>query len=474
MTVAPAAATINVGATRQLTATVVPADATNKAVTWTSGNTTVATVVYDGDGRLATVTGVAAGNAVITATTVDGNHTATSTITVTVPAAAPPSPGDWGDVTPAVPLVVPPAAPAVTATDVRGATGAAFTEDFSAEEAEQGVTVGADALEGMRDLGREVRINTPQAAVVLPPRLAQAVLEQDAGSMIVISVTPGVGDLPPSPAHLRPAGADVEVSARVKQDNREVGLEGERHLILPYDPQRVQNPSRLGIYRWENGRWRYVGGRADTATNTVRVRLTGFSRYAVFENVRTFSDLAVHWATNDIHVLSTRYIVSGLPGGSFAPDRTVTRAEFAAMVVNALEFAGHKAQDAVAKTFTDIPSGAWYAQAVSTAAAAGLVGGYADGTFGPERSITREEAAVLTVRLLKRLGVEVPPAPESILESYRDAGAVGAWARTTMAAAAQTGIIGGTPEGKLAPADRLTRAQAAVLLKRALAKADLL
>ncbi|MEW5953484.1 MAG: S-layer homology domain-containing protein [Bacillota bacterium] len=102
------------------------------------------------------------------------------------------------------------------------------------------------------------------------------------------------------------------------------------------------------------------------------------------------------------------------------------------------------------------------------------MGGYADKTFRPERSVTREEAAVLTVRLLKRLGVEVSPAPESILEPYRDAGEVGAWARATMAAAAQTGIVGGTPEGKLAPADRLTRAQAAVFLKRALAKADLL
>ncbi|MEW5954319.1 MAG: S-layer homology domain-containing protein [Bacillota bacterium] len=123
---------------------------------------------------------------------------------------------------------------------------------------------------------------------------------------------------------------------------------------------------------------------------------------------------------------------------------------------------------------TYIPSGAWYADAVSTAAAAGLVGGYADKTFRPERSVTREEAVVLTVRLLQRLGVEMPPASESVLKSYRDAGEVGAWARATMAAAAQTGILGGTPEGKLAPADRLTRAQAAVFLKRALAKADLL
>lgn len=64
------------------------------------------------------------------------------------------------------------------------------------------------------------------------------------------------------------------------------------------------------------------------------------------------------------------------------------------------------------------------------------------------------------VRLLKYLQVQVPPAPESILESHYDGGEVSAWAHAPLAAAAQNGIIGGTPEGKLDPAGRLTRAQA--------------
>ncbi len=85
VTVTPAEATVNVGATRQLTATVAPADATNKAVTWTSGNATVATVVYDGDGQFATVTGVAAGQATIIARTTDGNFTAIVNVVLRLP-----------------------------------------------------------------------------------------------------------------------------------------------------------------------------------------------------------------------------------------------------------------------------------------------------------------------------------------------------------------------------------------------------
>jgi|GEM_PF-530266 len=77
VTVSPASATINVGGTQQLTATVSPSNATNKNVTWTSGNTGVATVNSTG-----LVTGVASGTATITVTTQDGAKTATASITV--------------------------------------------------------------------------------------------------------------------------------------------------------------------------------------------------------------------------------------------------------------------------------------------------------------------------------------------------------------------------------------------------------
>ena len=77
VSVAPASATINVGSTQQLTATVIPSNATNKSVNWSSSNASVATVNSSG-----LVTGVAAGTATITVTTVDGSKTATSSITV--------------------------------------------------------------------------------------------------------------------------------------------------------------------------------------------------------------------------------------------------------------------------------------------------------------------------------------------------------------------------------------------------------
>lgn len=78
VTVAPKTASVKVGATVALTATVTPSNADNKAVTWSSDKTSIATVDSNG-----VVKGVAAGTAVITARTVDGNIVATATITVT-------------------------------------------------------------------------------------------------------------------------------------------------------------------------------------------------------------------------------------------------------------------------------------------------------------------------------------------------------------------------------------------------------
>jgi uncharacterized protein YjdB len=80
VTITPETATINVGDTQQLTVTVLPADATNRNITWTSNNPAVARVDANG-----LVTGVAAGTATITVTTVDGGFTDTSVITVVVP-----------------------------------------------------------------------------------------------------------------------------------------------------------------------------------------------------------------------------------------------------------------------------------------------------------------------------------------------------------------------------------------------------
>ena len=94
-------------------------------------------------------------------------------------------------------------------------------------------------------------------------------------------------------------------------------------------------------------------------------------------------------------------IISGVGGGRFSPDSTMTRAQFAKIVVCAL---GLEAQ--YRGTFADVAESAWYAPYVDTAAAYGIVRGVGDGNFNPDSSITRQESAVMLARAAALCGFD--------------------------------------------------------------------
>ena len=104
------------------------------------------------------------------------------------------------------------------------------------------------------------------------------------------------------------------------------------------------------------------------------------------------------WFNNAISTLANMGIIDGYPDGSFRPNATVTRAEFAKMAVGffettAAEYAGY---------FTDVEPDAWYTEYVEAAARVGLVEGYGDGTYRPNGDITRAEACTIINRTLGR------------------------------------------------------------------------
>ncbi|MCR2806309.1 immunoglobulin-like domain-containing protein [Paenibacillus soyae] len=198
----------------------------------------------------------------------------------------------------------------------------------------------------------------------------------------------------------------------------------------------------------------------------------GNSIYTVLEVNRTFEDLVGHWANSDIEQMAGKLIVNGVTAASFAPEREITRAEFAALIVRSLGLT----IDGDGKTgFSDVGSGDWYAAAVATAVSAGIVNGYADGTFRPEAFITREELAAMVIRALKFAG---NPAEElssdelaDILGESKDADYI-VWAHQELAQAVRTGIVIGKEEFMLAPRALATRAEAAVMIKRFLKQAE--
>ncbi len=131
------------------------------------------------------------------------------------------------------------------------------------------------------------------------------------------------------------------------------------------------------------------------------IKRNSSSVYTLVEFNKSFNDIATHWAKADVELLANKLVVDGVTNTTFVPERNITRAEFAALVVRALGLNILTPTSA----FKDVNSSEWYAGVVTTATVAGIVDGYEDGTYRPNAQITREELAAMVVRALKYAGV---------------------------------------------------------------------
>ena len=135
--------------------------------------------------------------------------------------------------------------------------------------------------------------------------------------------------------------------------------------------------------------------RAEVTTMFARLLTEKMTADQTYSN--TFSDEAKsHWAANYIGYMQQFGIITGYADGSFRPDASVTRAEFAAIASR------FERLTEGTKSFSDVPGSHWAAKYINFAATRGCVNGYADGTFRPNNSITRAEVAAVTCRLLER------------------------------------------------------------------------
>ncbi len=137
--------------------------------------------------------------------------------------------------------------------------------------------------------------------------------------------------------------------------------------------------------------------RAEVATIFFRL-LTDESRADYWKTTNSFSDVAKgDWFNNAISTLSNAGIITGYPDGSFKPNASITRAEFAAISVRFSDVVYTQNS-----SFTDVDASHWAAKYISLAEYLGWVNGYPDGTFRPNNLITRAESMTLINRVLER------------------------------------------------------------------------
>lgn len=168
------------------------------------------------------------------------------------------------------------------------------------------------------------------------------------------------------------------------------------------------------------------------------------------------------WYYSDVVNAFQRGLVDGVLPNRFEPEEPTTRA----MLVQMLYRMAGKPNGGN-DSFTDVPADAWYAEAVCWACSADIIGGYGNGTFGPEDNVTREQLTTILYRYASYYGLDTEN--NGTLGDYPDVKNVSRWAVPSMAWAIENGIVNGTREGKkvlLAPKSFASRAQIATLLNR--------
>ena len=197
--------------------------------------------------------------------------------------------------------------------------------------------------------------------------------------------------------------------------------------------------------------------------HTLTAEAHHFSWYAVIEYDKAFDDVpAGHWAERNIKRLAARQIVKGESPARFAPDRPVTRAEFAVLLARALRLEAPASPDGEA-IFADVRADAWYAAELRAVAEAGIIRGRGDGRFAPEEPIAREEMAVMIMRALALMAGPSDGEPAAGLP-YRDLAEISEWAREAVAQAHALGIMNGRGGGLFEPKGTATRAESAKVI----------
>uniref|UniRef100_UPI001C4068BE immunoglobulin-like domain-containing protein n=1 Tax=Paenibacillus allorhizosphaerae TaxID=2849866 RepID=UPI001C4068BE len=243
---------------------------------------------------------------------------------------------------------------------------------------------------------------------------------------------------------------------------------------IPAFRQYVERTVSLGVNHipvtatavwWDEAKseYRFVPAAFDTKDGETAavMKRQGTSLYTVLNRPVSFNDMRSHWAQNEVSLLASKLVIQGRSADSFDPDGSITRAEAAALLVRALGLNGAQGASVFADT-----AGGWYEPDVITATQAGLIQGYADGTFRPDGNITREELAVMLIRAVRYTGFTKGKSAQTA--NLPDAGQISAWARAAVDEAVGLGMIQGDEQGAFHPRQFVSRAESTAMLYRML------
>lgn len=188
--------------------------------------------------------------------------------------------------------------------------------------------------------------------------------------------------------------------------------------------------------------------------------------------VPPYSDTTGHWSELIVKRLAAKGSISGNPDGSFRPESSITREEFATILVRALDrTAAAKELTNFRAPFTDVASGKWSSGYICEAYELGIINGYTNGSFSPKQRITRAEMAVMLASAGDYLGKQ---AATQKAKQFNDSYKIPTWAKSSVDAMTALAVVGGYPDGSFRPQRQTTRAEAAAFLSAFLDRYSLL
>ena len=435
-----------VGGTETLTATVEPSDATNKNVTWSSDDTSVATVDASG-----LVTAVARGTAVITATAADGSGAnASCTVTVSRYSSGGGSSSSSTSLSDRAIDDIQDARPGDTVEITLRPGRTTLEREVFEELAGQDITLEIDAGDGVLwtvnglDIPEDTRLHDLDLDVDLG--------DSDIPVRVLNAVTGEISTVQLSLAHDGEFGFTMTLSAPLGRDNADYW-------------------ANLYWYNEETEELEFQQAARIARDGTAEFALDHASDYAIVIDDRShepvdlpFNDVPEgYWAYDAIQYVYGEGLMAGTSGSTFSPEGTTTRGQIVTIlwrlsdspVVNYL------------MDYSDVSLDSYYAEAIRWATSEGIVGGYGGGVFGPDDPITREQLAVMLHRYAQHQGYDVSIGEDTNILSYADAFTVSEYAVSALQWACGAGIISGTGDGStLTPQGEATRAQAATVLMR--------
>jgi len=259
-------------------------------------------------------------------------------------------------------------------------------------------------------------------------------------------------------------------------------------LTLSYDASMRQSAGVLvTVFRFDyfTQQWENIGGVVDEKKNTIKVPFDKFGYYVVAKLSYGFNDITDHpYGRESMEAIYAKGVMNAIdPSGAFGTDQYVTRAEFARMLVRALEI--QLSYDGNTH-FVDVPNlgnainmeSLWDYRYVETAARVGIVRGTQPRVFDPENSLIRQDAAVMLAKALNlKLDTSATKVKTALQKAFMDEGSIDYYAAPSILAIQKKGFIQGSPvdvndpkRGNVfQPRARLLRSDAAIIIGKVMA-----